>query len=371
MRFALDEDQEELVRTVRQVLDRRGAAVDPAPGDPVGYDAELWTLLCEQVGVSALAVPEQYEGAGATSVETHLVLEALGARLTPSPLLATGVLTVQALLAAADRPGRAGTSAAEAASRLLPGLASGATGTVAWAGLARTGGDETGELVATAADEAWTLAGEVDLVLGAETDVLLAVAATPDGPALFEVTGDPSWLPRTALDQSVQVAAVSFAGTPATLLSDDPEVVARLRAHATVAVTALQVGGAQAALERTVDYLRQRHQFGRPLGSFQALKHRVADLLVLVEAGRSASWSAAWAVARWTPDAARQAAVAKAWCTEMFDAVAGEMIQLHGGIGITWEHEAHRYFKRAHLTGQLLGAAREHRRTLLDRPEAS
>ena len=97
MRFALDEDQEELVRTVRQVLDRRGAAVDPAPGDPVGYDAELWTLLCEQVGVSALAVPEQYEGAGATSVETHLVLEALGARLTPSPLLATGVLTVQVI----------------------------------------------------------------------------------------------------------------------------------------------------------------------------------------------------------------------------------------------------------------------------------
>ncbi|WP_296606561.1 acyl-CoA dehydrogenase family protein [Nocardioides sp.] len=370
MRFALDEDQQELARTVRQVLDRRGEIAPPGPTEPYLHDGGLWTQLCEQVGVCALAVPEEYDGVGTSSFETHVVLEVLGGPLTPSPLLSTGVLTVQGLLAAVAHPGSAGEAASDAAARILPAVAAGtASGTVVWAGLSNAGTDEAGALTATRAEE-WTLTGRVDLVLGSHTDVLLAVAATPEGPALFEVTGEVAWQPTTALDQSVEVAAVELHATTATLLSDDPRAVRRLRMHATTAVTALQVGGARAALGRTVDFLRQREQFGRPLGSFQALKHRVADLLVLVEAGRSASWSAAWAVAREAADAERQTAVAKAWCSEAFTAVAGEMIQLHGGIAITWEHEAHRYFKRAHLTGQLLGTAREHRRTLLDRRSA-
>jgi alkylation response protein AidB-like acyl-CoA dehydrogenase len=368
VRFALDEDQEELVRTVRRVLSRRDdVSAGLGPADPYTHDEMLWTQLCEQVGVCALAVPEEYGGIGASSFETHLVLETLGAPLTPTPLLPTGVLTVQALLAAVADPGGAGERARTAAARILPTIAAGAlTGTVAWAGLAGAGSDETGALTG-ADDGGWTLTGRVDLVLGARTDVLLAVAATPGGPALFEVADGAVWLPGVALDQSVEVSAVELTSAPATLLSDAPGAIRRLRTHATVAVTALQVGGAQEALDRTVSYLADRHQFGRPLGSFQALKHRVADLLVLLEAGRSASWSAAWAVARQAPDAERQAAVAKAWCSEMFSAVAAEMIQLHGGIGITWEHEAHRYFKRAHLTAQLLGAPRDHRRVLLAR----
>jgi alkylation response protein AidB-like acyl-CoA dehydrogenase len=198
--------------------------------------------------------------------------------------------------------------------------------------------------------------------------VLLAVATTGDGsPALFEVTdGAVTWTPTPGVDPLLRFATVHFEAAEAHPLTlDAGPALVRLADVAAVAVTAIQVGAAGAALERTRRYLLEREQFGRSLGSFQALKHRMADLLVLVETARSVSWAAAWAAARDEP-LGRPAAVAKAWCTDAFNRVAAEMVQLHGGIAITWEHDAHLFFKRAHATAQLFGRAHEHRRRLLD-----
>ncbi|MFB9317925.1 acyl-CoA dehydrogenase family protein, partial [Cryptosporangium minutisporangium] len=216
--------------------------------------------------------------------------------------------------------------------------------------------------------------GTATLVVdGAEADLLLAVATTPDGVGLFEVApGAPGAIrePTPALDPTLRFATVHFDDAPATALTTDAaEALERVHDVATVAVTALQVGGAQAALDRTVEHLRTRVQFGRPLGSFQALKHRVADLHVQVESARSMFLAALWAAAAADadPDALRyRAACAKAWCSEAFSTVAAEMVQLHGGIAITWEHDAHLYFKRAHATAQLFGPAGAHRRRLLE-----
>jgi len=355
MQFALTDEQQELARTVRALVARRAETLDlrAAIRDEPGYDTALWTALCEQIGAAALAVPEEYGGAGFSYLETHLVLEALGETLTPSPLLGSGVLATQALLLAAD---------ADACERLLPALAEGAsTAALCWA-------DESGRWRRDGSGVHVTdgrLSGTATLVLDAVgADVLLVVA----GSALYEVAPDAGGVTVTAtpgLDQTLRFADVTFADTPATRLGDLTSVIDQLHAVCSIAVTALQVGAAQRALDLTVAYLKERVQFGRPLGSFQALKHRCADLLVLVETARSVSWAAAWAVGAAPDTVVERAALAKSWCSDAFDRVAAEMIQLHGGIAITWEHDAHLYFKRAHATSQLFGRAAEHRRALV------
>jgi len=359
MRFALTEEQAELGKIVRGLIDRRADALDlrAAMGSEPGFDEVLWRQLCEQIGVAALAVPEEYGGAGFTSFETHLVLEQLGRSLTPSPLLGTAVLTTQALLLSGDEV---------ACKRLLPGLADGSVvGALAWPAAPVPG--DGGGLLARQGD-GWRVSGSARLVLGRDPGLVLAVAHTDDGPGLFEVDrSDTAWEVTPAVDPTLQLATVTFAEAEAEPLALSYGAgLEVLRQHAAAALTALQVGGAAAGLERTVTHLQERQQFGRPLGSFQALKHRVADLLVAVESSRSVSWSAAWAVAHGADDTARRVATAKAWCSDAFNAVAGEMIQLHGGIGITWEHDAHLYFKRAHATAQLFGTARQHRAALLE-----
>jgi alkylation response protein AidB-like acyl-CoA dehydrogenase len=210
----------------------------------------------------------------------------------------------------------------------------------------------------------WTLSGAATLVLdGADADVVIAVASTPDGVGLFEARGAVARERTPALDPTLRLATLTFDRTPATALSLDAERTLRHVAdRAAVAITALQLGAADECLRRTVEHLRTRVQFGRPLGSFQALKHRVADLFVAVESARSMSWAAARADPAELPF---RAALAKAWCSDAYEKVAAETVQLHGGIAITWEHDAHLYFKRAHATAQLFGASREHRRRLL------
>ena len=363
MHFGLSDEQMELGRAVRSLVERRASQLDlrAAAGSATGYDRSLWDTLCQQIGVAAMAIPEEYGGAGFSSFETHVVLEMLGASLTPSPLLGSTVLSTRAVLLAGNP---------DDCERLLPSLADGTqVAALAWAdesGRWRTDGSG---VRATPDGDHWTVAGDATLVLDAAgADVLLAVASTDEGPRLFEVDQS-SGVHRTAtpaLDPTLRLDRVSFQAAAATpvggVLGDQ---LATLHAEAAVAVAALQVGGAQGALDRTVAHLKERQQFGRPLGSFQALKHRVADMLVAVETARSISWSAAWASSQGAPDLTRQAAMAKAWCSDAFSSVAAEMVQLHGGIAITWEHDAHLYFKRAHATAQLFGSAREHRRTLL------
>ncbi|HET7689815.1 MAG TPA: acyl-CoA dehydrogenase family protein [Nocardioidaceae bacterium] len=299
MHFALSQEQEELVSTVRAVL---------------SGSTDGWKVLVEQVGAPALAIPEEYDGAGASLFETALVLTELGASLTPHPLLQTAVAT-HALLSAGHHDH-------------LAHLAAGRTATVALD----------------------------DVVL--DGDLLLVVR---DG-VLHEVTAARR-TPLAPMDQTLELCRVSVDET--TPLGPVDE--AQLRDVAAALTTAVQVGAMRQCLELTVSYTKERQQFGRPIGSFQALKHRMADCYVLLETSQSVSWAAAWAAANLDDDLALKAATAKAWCGDALDHIASEMVQLHGGIAITWEHPAHHYFKRAHALGKLFGQAHEHRARLADR----
>ncbi|MGW9131885.1 acyl-CoA dehydrogenase family protein [Streptomyces sp. NPDC055681] len=363
MPFALSEEQNELSATVRSLLARRSDSgtvrrvVETAPG----YDEGLWRTLCDQVGAAGLAIPEQYGGAGFTLFETHVVLEQLGAALTPSPLLGSGVLAAQALLLSRNEA---------ACERLLPGIAEGTRiAAVAWAGEDGRWRTDRCEVQATGGD-GWTLSGSATLVLdGAAADVLLVVATVGPGQVgLFEADPADDRVRRTltpAMDTTLRLARVEFDGVPGTPLAlDAADLLGTLYDIAAVAVTALQVGAAQRGLDMTVAYSKERVQFGRPIGSFQALKHRMADMLVEVETARSASWAAAWSAAQLEPELRERAALAKAWCSESLNKVAAETVQLHGGIAITWEHDAQMVFKRAHATSQLFGQPHEHRQRL-------
>jgi alkylation response protein AidB-like acyl-CoA dehydrogenase len=363
MPFVLSEEQNELSATVRNLLARRSdsgavrGAVESAPG----YDEGLWRTLCEQVGAAGLAIPEEYGGAGFTLFETHVVLEQLGAALTPSPLLGSGVLAAQAVLQSGNEA---------ACERLLPGIAEGTlVAAVAWAGEDGRWHIDRCDVHATGGD-GWTLSGSATLVLdGATADVLLVVAMVgPSQIGLFEVDPADDRVRRTptpAMDTTLRLARVEFDGVPGTPLAlHAAGLLGTVHDIAAVAVTALQVGAAQRGLDMTVAYSKERVQFGRPIGSFQALKHRMADMLVEVETARSVSWAAAWSAARLEPELRERAALAKAWCSESLNKVAAETVQLHGGIAITWEHDAQMVFKRAHATSQLFGQPHEHRQRL-------
>ena len=368
--LARTEEQRDLRDAVRGLLAHEQRRT-PADGDD---GRALWQRLCGEIGVAGLAIPQRYGGAGAGPVETHIVMEELGRGLTGSPLLGSGVLAAQALLASGD---------AAACERLLPAIADGsAVAALAWAGEAgrwdpgeaaydaRPGqGDArpTGPVRRTEAGRpGWELDGEAHYVLdGDRADVLLAAARAPGGIALFEVDPHQRGVTRravTTMDTSRRLAVVRLdgaAGRPAGSGAGGA-ALARARDLACVALSAEQVGAAQRALELTVAYTKARVQFGRPVGSFQALQHRMADLHVLVESARSLSYAAASAAAGGADDLGLRAAAAKAYCSEALTRVAGEMIQLHGAIGITWEHDAHRYFKRAHGAAHLFGRPSEH-----------
>jgi alkylation response protein AidB-like acyl-CoA dehydrogenase len=357
-------EQRDLRDAVRALLARhRGHADGPADGrtDGPGYDRALWARLCGEIGVAGLAIPQRYGGAGAGPVETHLVMEELGRSLTASPMLGSAVLAAQALLATRDTA---------ACQRLLPAIADGTViAALAWTDRAGRWDPGQAACVAAPAGPGWLLTGEAHYVLdGDAADVLLAAARMPDGIALFEVDPqDPGVArsPATAMDLTRRLAVVRLAGAVGCLVGDPTDgagaaVLAAARDLACIALSAEQVGAAQRALDLTVGYTKVRVQFGRPIGSFQALQHRMADLHVLVESARSLSYAAASAAAEGAADLELRAAAAKAYCSEALTRVAGQMVQLHGAIGITWEHDAHRYFKRAHGTRQLFGRPSEH-----------
>lgn len=326
MDFALDDDQQQLATTVRALLDKRAdsGAVRAAMESTDGFDAALWSALAEQVGVAALAVPEQYDGVGATFFETAVVLEELGRTVAPSPLLATTVAT-QALLVGGTEDAR---------QRLLPRLAAG----------------EVGALVLDAALP----------VLDAEhAAVVLAVV----GDDLVELE-DPVVVAAESMDQTLRLGRVEV-GT-ARPVGDGRAAGERARLVTAAACAALAVGLCQRALDETVAYTRDREQFGRPIGSFQALKHRMADMLVRTEVARSASWAASYALGHGSEETPALVHTAASYALEAAQLVTAEAIQLHGGIAITWEHDAHLWFKRAHALSQIAGPAHRHRAALLD-----
>ncbi len=358
MSFEPDEDQQELVALVRGILSQRAdsAATRRAIASTERFDTDLWRLLCEEIGIAGMAIPEEFGGADFTLREAQLVLEEIGYSLAPSPYLGSVAIAAQAILATGD---------ADAAARLLPGIAEGSSSAaLAWAA---PDGRFAPERVDIHAEdrEGWQLSGASGFVLdGATADVLLVVAQTSDGPRLFEVIDTEAVVREDTptMDQTLRLGTLRFDAVAARPLGAvDPGVLETVRALALAAISAVQAGTAARALDETVAYAKQRVQFGRAIGSFQAIKHRLADMHVQMEVARTASRAASDALATGAADRFELATIAKATCSEALEHVAAETIQLHGGIAITWEHDAHLIFKRAHSLGRLFGTAREQR----------
>jgi alkylation response protein AidB-like acyl-CoA dehydrogenase len=366
-------EQEELRASVRRFLADRApiSAVRELMETTDGVDPAVWRQAGEQLGLQGIAIPEEYGGAGFSFAEQAIVLEELGAALYGGPYLASAVLAATALLASSDEGAK---------KTYLPGIASGEMiATLAFTEEDGSWDPDTIRLAATRDGDGWRLDGRKSFVLDGHTaGLILVVARTGDELSLFAVPADPALansagLTRSALptlDQTRKLARLDFAAVPAQLVGspgDGAAVLGRTLDVAAIAQAAEQLGGAQRALNMAVDYLKVRHQFGRPIGSFQALKHRCADLLLEVESLRSAVQYAAAAVAENSDEVPVVASLVKAYASDVYFHVAAENIQLHGGIGFTWEHDAHLYFKRAKASELFLGDARYHREHLATR----
>ncbi|MFV9635205.1 acyl-CoA dehydrogenase family protein [Mycobacterium neumannii] len=323
-----------------------------------GFDRDLWRQLAEQ-GLLGMLVEDEFGGLGFGALELEAVAEETGAALLPAPFTSSAVLTV-ALISAAGSD--------EDKRRLLPGLADGtAIGTVAITG---PSGTWTAEGVDVEAGAEGTLTGAAHYVTwGQAADVLLVVARTTDGVGVFEVAPDATGFTRTAVtvfDPTVRLSTFTFAATPARRLGTAGwDAVQEALDHAVIASAGEQVGGSRRLFDITVDYLKTRVQFGRQIGSFQALKHMAADLLIEVENATSAAQHAAAEKAARSETSDGAVALAGFACAEAYETVAMNAIQMHGGIGFTWEHPAHLFLRRARTGLQLFGGPRLHRERYL------
>jgi len=366
MDFAFTPEHEELRQTVRRFLQDRSdeATVRRLMVTDEGFDRSTWAQLAEQLGLTALIVPEAYGGSGLGPVELAITLEEMGRALFCAPYFSTAVLSVAALNEAASD---------EAKQELLPEIAAGKK-IVALALAEPQGIWEPADvrLRARKGRNGWTLTGEKTAVIdGHVADELLVVARTPEGLSLFRVRGNADGLERVplpALDLTRKLARVRFSKTPAESVAAAPDVQPQLERAFLLGLAALaaeQVGGAQQCLELSTQHAKTRWQFGRPIGSFQAIKHRCADMLVAVEFAKSAAYHAAFRAAEGNgSDLAVAARMAKSYCSDAYFQVANDTIQVHGGMGFTWEHPAHLYFKRAKSSALLFGDPVHHREKL-------
>jgi alkylation response protein AidB-like acyl-CoA dehydrogenase len=377
------EDEEELRAAVRALLDDRAGwpevLAKTETDEP--YDTALWRRLAADVGCAGLLIPESQGGAGASYREAAVVAEEVGRSVAPVPYLGSAVVATAALLEAAD-------------SALLKDLASG-TVTAALAVPFATGPFATGPFadgppaawpsakgpltgMRVAAPQAGDPAGQTRLrgtVAGVAdalpADVLL-VAADGVPPGLYAVNAGAPGLtvtPVVSLDATRQLADLTLDDVPARCVASGPVAVRSVQAALAAGAAMLaaeQLGMAQRCLDMTVAYLKERHQFARPVGSFQALKHRLADVWVAITQARSAARYAAACLASGDPDAPVAVALAKASCSEVAVHAAQECVQLHGGIGFTWEHPAHLYLKRAKSSSIGFGTPDWHRAALAD-----
>jgi len=368
MNFAFSEEQDELRRGVRRFLAEKSpeSEVRRLMETAEGYDPAVWSQMADQLGLQSLTIPEAYGGSGFSYVELIVVLEEMGAALLCAPYFSTVALAANALLTSGDE---------SAKKDLLPGLASGETiGTLA---ITEDNGrwDFDGiALEAKPSGDGWALNGHKSFVLDGHTANLILVAGrTPAGLSLFAVKDDAAGLTRTLLptmDQTRKQARLEFNDTPASLVGSDGGAAAGLTKTldlAAVALAAEQVGGAQHCLDSSVEYAKTRIQFGRPIGSFQAIKHKCADMLLEVESAKSAAYYAGWTAADDSDELPVVASLAKSYCSEAYFHAAAENIQIHGGIGFTWEHDAHLYFKRAKSSELLFGDPTYHRELLAQR----
>jgi len=365
--FVFTDEQQDLRAMVRRFLAEKSpvSEVRRLMATEAGYDPAVWAQL-GQLGLAGLTIPEKYGGAGCGPVEQLIVCEEMGAALLCAPYLGSAVLATWALLASGD---------AVAQADLLPPMASGET--IATLAVPEDDGSwapDQFRVTARRSGDRYLLDGRKSFVLDGHTaDLLLVVAQAEDGPSLFAVPGDAAGLGRRlleTLDMTRKQAELTLDDVPARLIGAEgsaADVVRRTLRLAAVALAAEQVGGAQRCLDMSVEYAKIRMQFGRPIGSFQAIKHRCADLLLEVESLRSAVGYAAAAVAAGSTEVPVLAPLLKAYASEVYSHVAGENIQIHGGIGFTWEHDAHLYLKRAKASELFLGDASYHRERLATR----
>jgi alkylation response protein AidB-like acyl-CoA dehydrogenase len=335
MHFGLTEDQQQVRDAVRGFLGRLPTARQVLDGADA-EDPATWARICAEQGWQALLVPEANGGLDFGIMDMAVILEELGRRLTPCPLLPTAFAT---LALAAAQPSEPRDAALEAIAEDTPAALALDTS------MTFTDGRLTGSATA----------------IGAAAAGILVIHA---GGRFFLVTSDATAEAVEVLDVTRPAARITLAGVSAAeLVGVDEEV---LRARCAVLVAAEAVGSADATLEQAVKYAGERHQFGRPIGSFQAIQHKCADMMVLIESARSATWYAAWAADSGAEDAVLAARTAKALACDAFTRCAGENIQIHGGIGFTWEHDAHLYFKRSQAVRGLMGSPAAHRAAVAD-----
>ena len=366
MQFVLTEEQALIQATARAFFAEQAtsAAVRKAMESEAAYDPALWRRVSAEIGFTGTGIPSPYGGSGLGQVELAIIMMEAGRTLYPSPLLPSVCMAAQAILAAGTEEQKA---------RLLPAIASGET--IAALAYMSASGRSGPDATLTLEDEGWRLSGSAGFVpFGHAADLLVVAARGPgDGVSLALVDRGMPGLTverHASLDPTRPLSTLRFdsivldetrllgsAGAAAAALS-------RALDLARIAVAAEQAGGAEAVLDMTVAYSKDRVQFGRPIGSFQALKHRMADMMVLVETAKTAAYYAAATADEGRDDLEEPAAIAKVYCSDAFSSCAGHAIQLHGGIGFTWEHDVHLYFRRARASSTLLGEPVELREAL-------
>ena len=369
MNFAFSEDQEALRKVVKDFLNAKSSeeTVRELMDTEAGYDQAVWTQMAEQMGLQGLIIPEEFGGSGYSFVELIVVLEEMGRRLLCAPYFSTVVLAGQTLIHSGDDAAKA---------EYLPGIASGET---------------IATLAYTEPNGRWDEAGdhrdrhEVGRRLDHRRHEALRARRPHREPdhrrrphrgrrqPLRRRRATPRASPAPRCPPWTRPAsrpASSSPACPAKLIGTDGagwDTISTVLDLAAVALAAEQVGGGQEVLEMAVQYAKDRVQFGRPIGSFQAIKHKCADMLLEVESAKSAAYYAGWCASELNDELPSVASLAKAYCSEAYFHAAAENIQIHGGIGFTWEHPAHLYFKRAKSSELLFGDPTYHRELLAQR----
>ncbi|HJT37023.1 MAG TPA: acyl-CoA dehydrogenase family protein [Actinomycetota bacterium] len=365
MNFTFSEEQEELRRTIRRFLDDKSPSTEVRRlmETPEGYDEAVWKQMAQELGLQALEIPEEYGGQGFSFVELGIVLEEMGRALLCAPFFSTVAVAANAIL-------NAGTE--EQKKALLPGIASGET--IATLALGEPDRGWTAEDITLEAKDGVLNGVKTYVIDGATANLIVVAAREPGGGiSLYTVRGDAEGLSRStleALDLTRKLAKLEFSNVEGELLGEKGNAwpaLQRTLDHAAVALAAEMCGGAQRCLDMAVQYAKDRVQFGRPIGSFQAIKHKCADMLLEVESAKTATYYALWVAAADDPELPVAAPMAKAYAADAFFKAARDNIQVHGGIGFTWEHDAHLYYRRAKSDELMFGDAPYHRELLAQR----
>lgn len=351
MDFSYSEEQKAFRNSLRRFLAKHSpsTAVRAAMSSERGYEPALWRRMCGELGLPGVGIPERFGGIGFGFLELGIVFQELGRRLACAPLLGT-VLAGRAIMNSGDDT---------ACGRLLPALASGErTATLAF---------ECPGVTATPDGEVYLLAGEARWVLdGQSADLILVAVEAAEGQQLLELAGREGVrrIHAPVMDETRPLAHLRFDGARARPIGQAREGVARTLRQGAVLLANEAAGAAEVCLEESVAFAKERVQFSRPIGSFQAIKHMCAELLLDIQLARATAEYASWAAqedVEGRPEELRELApLSKALCSEVFTRATHQMVQIHGGMGFTWEHDAHLYFRRARSSHSLLGAPKEH-----------